>query len=95
MLFRTILSMLRSMLFSPSGSYAYGRRYSVLLTAGPQYGLRLCGGSQDRAGEVWPLNVGEVCTTLQRLERDGLAGSDGGGDPSAGLTGRRRRVPDA
>ena len=31
-------------------------------------------------GEVWPLNVGQVYTTLQRLERDGLVESDGSGD---------------
>jgi DNA-binding PadR family transcriptional regulator len=29
---------------------------------------------------VWPLNVGQVYTTLQRLERDGLVESDGSGD---------------
>ena len=28
-------------------------------------------------GEVWPLNIGQVYTTLQRLERDGLVESDG------------------
>jgi DNA-binding PadR family transcriptional regulator len=27
-------------------------------------------------GDVWPLNVGQVYTTLQRLERDGLVESD-------------------
>jgi DNA-binding PadR family transcriptional regulator len=27
-------------------------------------------------GEVWPLNVGQVYTTLQRVERDGLVESD-------------------
>jgi DNA-binding PadR family transcriptional regulator len=27
-------------------------------------------------GEVWPLNVGQVYMTLQRLERDGLVASD-------------------
>ena len=31
-------------------------------------------------GEVWPLNVGQVYTTLQRLERDGLVASDDAGD---------------
>ncbi len=30
-----------------------------------------------RTGEVWPLNVGQVYTTLQRLERDGLIESEG------------------
>jgi DNA-binding PadR family transcriptional regulator len=34
-----------------------------------------------RTGEVWPLNVGQVYTTLQRLERDGLVESDGSGGP--------------
>src|SRR4029079_1099085 len=29
-------------------------------------------------GEVWPLNVGQVYTTLQRLERDGLVESEEG-----------------
>jgi DNA-binding PadR family transcriptional regulator len=29
---------------------------------------------------VWPLNVGQVYTTLQRLERDGLVESDGDED---------------
>ena len=31
-------------------------------------------------GDLWPLNVGQVYTTLQRLERDGLVESDGGDD---------------
>jgi DNA-binding PadR family transcriptional regulator len=31
---------------------------------------------EDRTGEVWPLNVGQVYTTLQRLERDGLVEAD-------------------
>ena len=31
---------------------------------------------RSRTGEVWPLNVGQVYTTLQRLERDGLVESD-------------------
>jgi len=52
----------------------------ALLSEGPQYGLRLREEFEDRTGEVWPLNVGQVHTTLQRLERDGLAGSDGSGE---------------
>jgi DNA-binding PadR family transcriptional regulator len=52
----------------------------ALLSEGPQYGLRLREESEDRTGEVWPLNVGQVHTTLQSLERDGLAGSDGNGE---------------
>jgi DNA-binding PadR family transcriptional regulator len=48
----------------------------ALLSEGPKYGLRLQNEFQSRTGEVWPLNVGQVYTTLQRLERDGLAESD-------------------
>ena len=43
------------------------------------YGLRLQREFEERTGEVWPLNVGQVYTTLQRLERDGLVESDGNG----------------
>jgi len=52
----------------------------ALLSEGPTYGLRLREEFEDRTGEVWPLNVGQVYTTLQRLERDGLAESDGSGE---------------
>ena len=48
----------------------------ALLSEGPKYGLRLREEFEARTGEVWPLNVGQVYTTLQRLERDGLAESD-------------------
>jgi DNA-binding PadR family transcriptional regulator len=49
----------------------------ALLSEGPKYGLQLREEFEARTGEVWPLNVGQVYTTLQRLERDGLAESDG------------------
>jgi DNA-binding PadR family transcriptional regulator len=52
----------------------------ALLTEGPKYGLRLRQEFEDRTGEMWPLNVGQVYTTLQRLERDGFVESDGGGE---------------
>ena len=48
----------------------------ALLSEGPKYGLQLREEFEDRTGEVWPLNVGQVYTTLQRLERDGLVESD-------------------
>jgi DNA-binding PadR family transcriptional regulator len=48
----------------------------ALLSEGPKYGLRLQSEFESRTGEVWPLNVGQVYTTLQRLERDGLVESD-------------------
>ena len=57
----------------------------ALLSEGPKYGLQLREEFEARTGEVWPLNVGQVYTTLQRLERDGLVESEG-----AGTTARRR-----
>src|SRR3954447_25895568 len=48
----------------------------ALLSEGPKYGLRLRQEFEARTGEVWPLNVGQVYTTLQRLDRDGLVTSD-------------------
>ena len=49
----------------------------ALLSEKPKYGLRLQSEFERRTGEVWPLNVGQVYTTLQRLERDGLVEADG------------------
>jgi DNA-binding PadR family transcriptional regulator len=49
----------------------------ALLSEGSKYGLRLQHEFELRTGEVWPLNVGQVYTTLQRLERDGLVETDG------------------
>jgi DNA-binding PadR family transcriptional regulator len=54
----------------------------ALLSEGPKYGLRLQNEFEARTGEVWPLNVGQVYTTLQRLERDGLVEADGEGKQS-------------
>jgi DNA-binding PadR family transcriptional regulator len=51
----------------------------ALLSDGPKYGLRLQNEFESRTGAVWPLNVGQVYTTLQRLERDGLVKTDDGG----------------
>src|SRR5579862_1128991 len=52
----------------------------ALLSEGPRYGLQLREEFEARTGEVWPLNVGQVYQTLQRLERDGLVASDETGD---------------
>ena len=54
----------------------------ALLSEGPKYGLRLQSEFESRTGAVWPLNVGQVYTTLQRLERDGLVKADGDGERS-------------
>ena len=65
----------------------------ALLSEGPKYGLQLREEFEARTGEVWPLNVGQVYTTLQRLERDGLVESDdaAAGRPAEGLPDHRRR----
>jgi len=47
-----------------------------LLSEGPKYGLQLQQEFEAGTGEVWPLNIGQVYTTLQRLERDGLVESE-------------------
>jgi len=59
----------------------------ALLSEGPKYGLQLRQEFEARTGDVWPLNVGQVYTTLQRLERDGLVESDnaGGERPQKGF----------
>jgi DNA-binding PadR family transcriptional regulator len=54
----------------------------ALLEEGPRYGYQLRAQFEQRTGSAWPLNVGQVYTTLTRLERDGLVegtGSDGEG----------------
>lgn len=48
----------------------------ALLSEGPKYGLQLRQEFEAKTGEVWPLNIGQVYTTLGRLERDGLVESD-------------------
>jgi len=52
----------------------------ALLSEGSKYGLQLREEFEARTGEVWPLNVGQVYTTLQRLERDGLVEAENDGD---------------
>lgn len=44
----------------------------ALLEQGPQYGYQLRNRFDASTGGTWPLNVGQVYTTLARLERDGL-----------------------
>jgi DNA-binding PadR family transcriptional regulator len=44
----------------------------ALLEQGPMYGYQLRAEFEERTGSTWPLNVGQVYTTLARLERDGL-----------------------
>jgi DNA-binding PadR family transcriptional regulator len=53
----------------------------ALLSAAPMHGYGLKTEFEAATGDIWPLNVGQVYTTLARLERDGLvtAGTDADG----------------
>jgi DNA-binding PadR family transcriptional regulator len=53
----------------------------ALLTEGPKYGFQLAQEFAAGTGELWPLNTGQVYSTLQRLERDALVESDEEGGP--------------
>jgi DNA-binding PadR family transcriptional regulator len=50
----------------------------TILEARPMYGLELKNEFESRTGWVWPVNVGQVYSTLGRLERDGLVEGSGG-----------------
>ena len=43
-----------------------------LLVEGPRHGYQLKSEFEALTGGVWPLNVGQVYSTLDRLDRDGL-----------------------
>lgn len=60
----------------------------ALLSERPKYGYQLKAEFEARTGAAWPLNVGQVYTTLDRLERDGFVSSvaETGGEAE-----RRRR----
>jgi DNA-binding PadR family transcriptional regulator len=49
----------------------------ALLDPGPRYGSRLRTEFEVRTGGAWPLNIGQVYTTLGRLERDGMVARAG------------------
>jgi DNA-binding PadR family transcriptional regulator len=57
----------------------------ALLERGPMYGYQLRSSFEESTGSTWPLNIGQVYTTLSRLERDGLVRplpeNDGGQRP--------------
>jgi DNA-binding PadR family transcriptional regulator len=52
----------------------------ALLSESPKYGFQLAQEFAAGTGDMWPLNTGQVYTTLQRLERDDLVESDDGAD---------------
>lgn len=53
----------------------------ALLAEGETSGARLRSQFETRTGGTWPLDVGQVYTTLDRLARDGLVES--AGEPDA------------
>ncbi|RKO24464.1 PadR family transcriptional regulator [Pseudarthrobacter phenanthrenivorans] len=61
----------------------------ALLQDQPRYGYQLRLEFENRTGTTWPLNIGQVYTTLDRLERDALVareGDDGGGHVMYSIT---------
>ncbi|WP_438353496.1 PadR family transcriptional regulator [Microbacterium sp. CJ88] len=48
----------------------------AILDLGPCYGYQLRSEFDRRTGATWPLNVGQIYNTLDRLERDGLVEKD-------------------
>ncbi len=52
----------------------------ALLERGPAYGYQLRSDFESSTGATWPLNIGQVYTTLARLERDGLVRGEGADD---------------
>ncbi len=52
----------------------------ALLDDAPSHGYALKTAFERRTGGSWALNIGQVYTTIQRLERDGLVESIGGAD---------------
>lgn len=52
----------------------------ALLERGPSHGYQLRALFDAATGATWPLNVGQVYSTLDRLERDGLVAQDGAPD---------------
>ena len=58
----------------------------ALLAEEPRFGLQLKQEFEARTGDVWPLNVGQVYTTLRRLERDGLVAADDEGSDTSQRT---------
>lgn len=52
----------------------------ALLADEPAHGYGLKNDFEKTTGGAWPLNVGQVYTTLARLERDGLVAAEGVGE---------------
>ncbi len=57
-----------------------------LLDEGETHGYQLKVAFENRTGGIWPLNVGQVYTTLDRLLRDGLVDASTTGGEAASRT---------
>jgi DNA-binding PadR family transcriptional regulator len=57
----------------------------TLLDRRPMHGYQLRAEFEASTGSTWPLNIGQVYSTLARLERDGLVSPVEGGDESQRL----------
>jgi DNA-binding PadR family transcriptional regulator len=65
----------------------------ALLERGSMHGYQLRAMFEESTGGTWPLNIGQVYTTLSRLERDGLVHQqpeNDGGQRSYEITGAGR-----
>lgn len=52
----------------------------ALLSEGPSHGYQLRTDLEATVADLWSVNIGQVYTTLQRLERDGLVAAEGEAD---------------
>lgn len=64
----------------------------ALLADGERYGAQLRAEFEARTGGTWPLNIGQVYTTLTRLERDGLVAVAGPADEEGRIRYRLTRA---
>ena len=62
----------------------------VLLAEQPRHGYELKTEFERRTGTLWPLNTGQVYTTLERLQRDGLVEQAPAGEAPPSADERRR-----
>src|SRR6185503_11089387 len=65
-------------MYAPRMSVRFG--LLALLDEAPSHGYNLKTTFERRTGGSWALNIGQVYTTIQRLERDGLVESIGAAD---------------
>lgn len=63
----------------------------ALLDQGDMYGYQLKAEYEARTGGVWPLNIGQVYSTLDRLERDHLVATVDHASGGADAGGRREQ----